>query len=133
MAAKIQKTESQWREHLSEQQFQVTRKHATEPAFTGKYHDHHETGNYICVCCHKKLFHSDQKFESGTGWPSFTAPSVDAHIGRKTDKSFFMTRTEVHCNQCESHLGHVFNDGPADQGGLRYCINSASLDFVKDT
>ena len=129
MTEKIVKMEAQWRQQLSEQQFQVTRQHKTEPAFTGAYHDHHGQGHYHCICCDAPLFHSDQKFDSGTGWPSFTAPCTDAPIGTKTDRSFFMTRTEVHCRHCAAHLGHVFTDGPADRGGLRYCINSASLKF----
>ena len=132
MSSKIIKSDEEWRAQLSGEQFQVTRKHATERAFTGKYHDNHQTGAYVCICCGAELFHSDTKFNSGTGWPSFTAPSLEENVGQKSDRSLFMVRTEVHCAQCEAHLGHVFNDGPADAGGLRYCINSASLDFQKD-
>ena len=132
MSSKIVKSDEEWRAQLSDEQFQVTRKHATERAFTGKYHDNHQTGVYACICCGVELFHSDTKFDSGTGWPSFTSPSFEENVRQKSDRSFFMVRTEVHCAQCEAHLGHVFNDGPADAGGLRYCINSASLDFQKD-
>ena len=132
MSSKIIKSDEEWRAQLSGEQFQVTRKHATERAFTGKYHDNHQTGAYACICCGAELFHSNTKFNSGTGWPSFTSPSLEENVGQKPDRSFFMVRTEVHCAQCEAHLGHVFNDGPADAGGLRYCINSASLDFQKD-
>jgi peptide-methionine (R)-S-oxide reductase len=132
MSSKIVKSDEEWRAQLSEEQFQVTRKHTTERAFTGKYHDNHQTGAYACICCGAELFHSDTKFDSGTGWPSFTSPSLEENVGQKSDRSFFMVRTEVHCAQCEAHLGHVFNDGPVDAGGLRYCINSASLDFQKD-
>ena len=132
MSSKIVKSDEEWRAQLSDEQFQVTRKHATERAFTGKYHDNHQAGAYACICCGAELFHSDTKFDSGTGWPSFTSPSLEESVGQKSDRSFFMVRTEVHCAQCEAHLGHVFNDGPVDAGGLRYCINSASLDFQKD-
>ena len=132
MSSKIVKSDEEWRAQLSDEQFQVTRKHATERAFTGKYHDNHQTGAYACICCGAELFHSDTKFDSGTGWPSFTSPSLEKNVGQKSDQSFFMVRTEVHCAQCEAHLGHVFNDGPVDAGGLRYCINSASLDFQKN-
>lgn len=128
----IKKSDEEWREKLSDEEFRVTRKHATERPFTGKYHDHHETGQYECICCGTQLFHSGKKFESGTGWPSFTEPMTEKNVGRTVDKGFFMTRTEVHCSQCAAHLGHVFDDGPKDQGGLRYCINSASLQFEKD-
>ncbi len=132
MSQKIVKSDEEWRAQLSDEQYRVTRKHATERAFTGKYHDNHQTGAYACICCGAELFHSDTKFDSGTGWPSFTAPSMEENVGQKSDRSFFMVRTEVHCAQCEAHLGHVFDDGPVDAGGLRYCINSASLDFQKD-
>ena len=132
MSPKIVKTDAEWRAQLSDEQYRVTRKHGTERAFTGRYHDNHQQGAYACICCGAELFHSDQKFDSGTGWPSFTAPALPENVGKKSDRSFFMVRTEVHCAQCESHLGHVFEDGPIDAGGLRYCINSASLNFQKD-
>ena len=132
MSPKIVKTDAEWRAQLSDEQYRVTRKHGTERAFTGRYHDNHQQGAYACICCGAELFHSDQKFDSGTGWPSFTAPALPENVEEKSDRSFFMARTEVHCAQCESHLGHVFEDGPIDAGGLRYCINSASLDFQKD-
>ena len=132
MNPKIVKTDAEWRDQLSDEQYKVTRKHGTERAFTGRYHDNHQQGAYGCICCGAELFNSDQKFDSGTGWPSFTAPALPENIGEKSDRSFFMTRTEVHCAQCEAHLGHVFEDGPIDAGGLRYCINSASLDFQED-
>ena len=132
MSAKIVKTDAEWLARLSDEQYRVTRKHGTERAFTGRYHDNHQHGSYSCICCGAELFHSDQKFDSGTGWPSFTAPSVAENIGETSDRSFFMVRTEVHCAQCDAHLGHVFEDGPIDAGGLRYCINSASLDFQKE-
>lgn len=132
MSPKIVKTDAEWRAQLSDEQYRVTRKHGTERAFTGRYHDNHQQGAYACICCGAELFHSDQKFDSGTGWPSFIAPALPENVGEKSDRSFFMVRTEVHCAQCESHLGHVFEDGPIDAGGLRYCINSASLDFQKD-
>ena len=110
-------------------QYYVTREHGTERAFSGIYHDHKADGTYRCICCGTALFSSDTKYDSGSGWPSFTAPIADEHVGETEDNSFFMRRTEVHCANCEAHLGHVFPDGPVDRGGLRYCINSASLDF----
>ena len=103
-----------------------------ERAFTGKYHDCKEDGTYHCICCGTALFGSQDKFDLGTGWPSFTLPIHDAAVGTKSDRSFFMVRTEVHCSQCEAHLGHVFQDGPLDAGGLRYCINSVSLELVAE-
>ncbi len=127
--SKISKTKSEWQAELTEMQYYVTREHGTERAFSGMYHDHKETGLYRCICCNTPLFSSDEKFDSGTGWPSFTAPVDENNVGKKEDRTFFMRRTEVHCANCEAHLGHVFPDGPADRGGLRYCINSASLDF----
>ena len=117
------------REKLTPEQFHVTQQCGTEPAFSGAYWDNHDDGMYSCVVCEAPLFDSTTKFDSGTGWPSFTAP-VDADmIQELRDRAYGMVRTEVRCKKCDAHLGHVFPDGPRDQGGLRYCINSASLDF----
>jgi peptide-methionine (R)-S-oxide reductase len=127
---KVIKSDEEWRRQLTPEQFAVTRKKGTEPAFTGKYYKLHEPGIYRCVCCGNALFSSDTKFESGTGWPSFWAPIAKENVAEETDTSFGMMRTEALCSKCDAHLGHVFPDGPQPTG-LRYCMNSASLHFVK--
>ena len=125
---KVEKTEEEWKEILTPQQFRVLREKGTEIAYTGKYYNHHENGTYLCAACGKALFSSETKYESGSGWPSFYA-SVDASsVETVNDYSHFMVRTEVTCSRCGSHLGHVFEDGPQPTG-LRYCLNSISLDF----
>ena len=123
--------ENYWKDKLSSEQFYITRKGGTERPFSGKYLDNKENGIYVCVCCETELFDSDKKYNSNSGWPSFTEPLSDPLIKSLEDRSHFMVRTEVRCNNCDAHLGHVFPDGPG-QNGLRYCINSLSLDFTKN-
>ena len=126
---KIIKTGAEWRTQLDDIQYQVTREHATERAWSGKYATNKDPGIYNCVCCGEPLFDSDTKYESGSGWPSFYAPLTETVVETTVDQSFGMVRTEAHCSKCDAHLGHIFDDGPAPTG-LRYCMNSASLNLV---
>jgi len=129
--AKIEKSEAEWKEQLTPQQYLITRRHGTEPAFSGPHQDEHRDGTFKCICCGKELFQTNSKFDSGTGWPSFYEPKDSDSVSEHKDRSFFMTRTEVRCSDCEAHLGHVFPDGPAPTG-LRYCMNGHAMSFDPD-
>lgn len=129
MSDKLELTEEEWRQRLTPEQYHVLREAGTERAFTGQYDKHYDAGEYMCAGCGTKLFASDAKYNSGCGWPAFTRPAESDTIEERRDISHGMIRTEVLCANCGGHLGHVFPDGPPDEGGMRYCINSASLDF----
>lgn len=129
MVKRVEKSDAEWREELAPEAYAVTRQGATERAFTGRYYDNHARGIYRCVACGTPLFDSDAKYDSGSGWPSFTAPVAAGNVSTREDRSHGMRRVEVLCAACDAHLGHVFPDGPQDAGGLRFCVNSAALDF----
>jgi peptide-methionine (R)-S-oxide reductase len=131
MADRIDKTDAEWREQLSDEQYEVCRRKGTERAFSGKYHDCKDDGVYRCACCGAELFGSDTKFDSGTGWPSFFEPIDDDRVKTEEDRSLGMLRVEVMCARCDAHLGHIFPDGPAPSGD-RYCMNSCALDLMEE-
>lgn len=130
--APIQKTEEEWKKELTPEEYRVLRKAGTEAPYQGEFVDNHESGMYKCKACGAELFSSDAKFDSGTGWPSFTDPAVAENVGTRDDSTHGMSRTEVFCKNCGGHLGHVFSDGPSEKGGKRYCINSVCLAFEKE-
>lgn len=132
MTERTDLTDAEWRERLSPEQYHILRERGTERAYTGQYDKHYDAGEYYCAGCGAKLFESEAKYNSGCGWPAFTRPSEGEAVAEHRDTSYGMIRTEVTCAACDGHLGHVFPDGPPDQGGLRYCINSAALDFVPE-
>ena len=132
MVEKVIKSDAEWKAQLSPEEYSVARQHGTERSFSGRYHDSKEPGTYRCVCCGQPLFASSSKYDSGTGWPSFSQPITEAAVATHEDRSFFMRRTEVLCSRCDAHLGHVFPDGPGPKGE-RYCMNSASLRLEPET
>ncbi|ANU07134.1 peptide-methionine (R)-S-oxide reductase MsrB [Paraurantiacibacter namhicola] len=129
MTDKMDLTDAEWRERLTPEQYHILREKGTERAFTGQYEGNKQAGEYKCAACGQPLFESEDKYDSGSGWPSFVAPADGEAVDEHRDMSHGMVRTEVTCSRCESHLGHLFPDGPRERGGMRYCINSASLDF----